>query len=285
MAGAPNVGKSSLVNAYVGKKVTIVTEKPQTTRNRINAVLNLKDAQVVFVDTPGIHKPVHKLGRFLVKIATKALEGNDLLLFVVSAERMGEFDEIVANRVKEAGTPFIGVVNKCDVAKGDNIERAEKLFNTMPNCIGTEKISVLKGEGLGELLDEIVNNLPDSPPFYPQDILTDRPLSFMISEIVREKIFLLTREELPYSSAVSIDYTEELPNLTKIWCTIFVERKSQKPILLGKGGAMIKKIGTMARKDIENLLDKHVFLSLHVKVREKWTENERNLNELFKDEI
>ncbi len=285
MVGAPNVGKSSIVNAYLGKKVTIVTDKPQTTRNRINAILNLKEAQIVFVDTPGIHKPVHKLGKFLVKIAVKALDGNDILLFVVSAERVGKYDEIVAERVEESGIPFIGVVNKCDLSKPQNVEKAQALFKNMKNCVETVKVSALKGEGLERLLRMLLEHLPESQPFYPEDMVTDRPLAFMVSEIVREKIFLLTREELPYSTTVSVDYTEELPNLTKLWCTIFVERKSQKPILLGKGGKMIKKVGILARKDVENLLDKHVFLSLHVKVREKWTENERNLNELFKDEL
>ncbi|WP_036225246.1 GTPase Era [Mesoaciditoga lauensis] len=285
LAGAPNVGKSSIVNAYLGKKISIVSEKPQTTRNRINAILNLPDAQVVFVDTPGIHKPVHKLGNYLVKIAIKALEGNDLLLFVVSAERFGEFDRIVAERIKASNTPFIGVINKMDRASKQNVEKAEELFKSMDRCLSIKHVSAIRNEGLDELLKNILDNLPESPAFYPPDMITDKPLRFMVAEIIREKIFALTHQELPYSTAVSVDYVEESPTLIKIWCTILVERNSQKPILLGKGGKMIKKIGTLARKDIENLLDAHVFLSLHVKVKEKWTENDRNLNELFKDEL
>ncbi len=283
--GAPNVGKSSIVNAYMGKKVSIVSDKPQTTRNRINAILNLPEAQVIFVDTPGIHKPVHKLGSYLVKIAVKALQGNDLLLFVVSGERFGEFDKIVAERVEASKIPFIGVVNKMDKASKQNVEKAESLFESMNKCICVKHVCAITNKGLNELLEEIVKHLPESPAFYPPDMITDKPLSFMISEIIREKIFNLTHQELPYSTAVSVDYVEEFPNLVKIWCTILVERNSQRPILLGKGGKMIKRIGTLARKDIENLLDKHVFLSLHVKVKEKWTENERSLSEIFKDEL
>ncbi len=283
--GAPNVGKSSIVNAYMGKKVSIVSDKPQTTRNRINAILNLPEAQVVFVDTPGIHKPVHKLGSYLVKIAVKALQGNDLLLFIVSGDRFGEFDKIVAERVEASKIPFIGVVNKMDKASKQNVEKAESLFESMNKCICVKHVCAITNKGLDELLKEIVKHLPESPAFYPPDMITDKPLSFMISEIIREKIFNLTHQELPYSTAVSVDYVEEFPKLVKIWCMILVERNSQRPILLGKGGKMIKRIGTLARKDIENLLDKHVFLSLHVKVKEKWTENERSLSEIFKDEL
>ena len=285
LVGAPNVGKSSMVNAYLGKKVSIVSDKPQTTRNRINVILNLEDAQVVFVDTPGIHKPAHKLGNYLVKIAIKALEGNDLLLFVVSADRFGEFDRIVAERIKASKIPFIGIINKMDKASPQNVEMAEKLFKSMDKCVSVKHICAIKGEGLEDLLKDIIDNIPESPAFYPPNMLTDKPLSFMVSEIVREKIFSLTQQEIPYSTAVSVDYVEESQDLTKIWCTIWIERKSQKPILLGKGGKMIKKIGTLARKDVESLLDKHVFLSLHVKLKEKWTENDRNLNEIFKDEL
>lgn len=237
------------------------------------------------MDTPGIHKPVHKLGSYLVKIAVKALEGNDLLLFVVSTERFGEFDRIVAERVQSSGIPFIGVVNKMDKASTKNVEMAHEMFKSMSKCISIRHICAIKGEGLNELLDDVINNLPESPAFYPPNMITDKPLSFMVSEIVREKIFSLTHQEIPYSTAVSVDYIEESSNLIKIWSTIWIERKSQKPILLGKGGKMIKQIGVKARQDIENLLDKHVFLSLHVKVKEKWTENEKNLSEIFKDEL
>ncbi len=285
LVGAPNVGKSTIVNSIVGKKVLIVSDKPQTTRNRINVIFNLGDNQVVFVDTPGIHKAVHKLGNYLVKIAIKALEGNDLILFVISSDRIGKSDETVAQRVEISRIPFIGVVNKIDQHHPANVERAEKIFGSMSNCVDIMHVSALKGKGIKKLVGEIVENLPESPHYYPSDMLSDKPLTFMISEIVREKIFNFTYQELPYSSAVNVDYMEEKPNLMKIWATIFVERDSQRPILLGKAGNMIKKIGTLARKDVEKLLDKHVFLSLHVKVKPKWSENERALNEFFKNEF
>ncbi len=285
LAGAPNVGKSTIVNSIIGKKILIVSDKPQTTRNRINVIFNFDDAQIIFVDTPGIHKAVHKLGNYLVKIAIKALEGNDLILFVISSDKIGKSDEIVAQRIESSKIPFIGIVNKIDLHNPANVERAEKIFKSMSNCVDIMHISALKGKGTAELVEKIVKNLPQSPYYYPSNMLTDKPLTFMISEIVREKIFNFTYQELPYSSAVSVDYMEEKSDLIKIWTTIFVERESQKPILLGKGGKMIKKIGTLARQDLEILLDKHVFLSLHVKVKPKWSENERALNEFFKDEF
>ncbi len=285
LVGAPNVGKSTIVNTIVGKKISIVSDKPQTTRHRINVIWNLPDAQVVFVDTPGLHKPVHKLGRYLVKIAVNSLEGNDLLLFVTSTEGLRKSDKIVANRIENTSMPFIGVVNKCDLKRERTIKEIEDMFSSMKKCVDTQRISAIRRTGIDELTDKILKHLPESPAYYPKDVFTDRPLIFMISEIVREKIYYFTRQELPYSSAVMIDHMEETPKLMKIWATILVERDSQKPIILGRGGKMIKKIGTLAREDIERLIDKHVFLSLHVKVKSNWTESDRTLNELFEGEM
>lgn len=284
LVGAPNVGKSTLINTLIGKKISIVSDKPQTTRNRINGVLNLPDGQIVFVDTPGIHKPVHRLGQYIVKIAMGALEGNDLIVFMTSAEEIRNSDRIVAERLGKIDTPIIGVINKMDAAKERVVGEIEDLFKDL-NLAGVYRISSTKKEGLNELVGGIIDMLPESVPYYPDDMMTDRPLVFMISEIIREKIFSLTRQELPYSTAVTVDYMEEGDDLLKVWATILVERASQKPILLGKGGKMIKQIGTLARKDVELLLDEHVFLSVHVKVKPKWTENERTLNELFKGDI
>ncbi len=284
LVGAPNVGKSTLINTLVGKKISIVSDKPQTTRNRINGVLNLPDGQIVFVDTPGIHNPVHRLGQYIVKIAMGALEGNDLIVFMTSAEEIRNSDRIVAERLKNTDTPIVGVINKIDAAKERVLEEIDGIFRTL-NLAGVYRISSTKREGLNELVGGIIDLLPESMPYYPDDMMTDRPLVFMISEIVREKIFSLTRQELPYSTAVTVDYMEEEEGLLKIWATILAERASQKPILLGKGGKMVKQMGTLARKDIELLLDEHVFLSLHVKIKPKWTENERTLNELFKNDL
>ncbi len=284
VAGAPSVGKSTLVNAFVGEKVSIVSEKPGTTRNRINAILTLEDAQVVFVDTPGIHKPLHKIGKYLFKIAVSALEGNDLVLFIVSATRIGSADRTVAQKIKELKTPVIGVVNKIDVANESYLKEARSIFNDL-NVRDVFEISALQNKGTNNLLKSIISLLPEGPKYYPDDIITDRPTVFMVSEIIREKIFELTHEEIPYSSAVEIDQIEENEEITKIYATIFVEKDSQRGIVLGKGGKMIKQIGILARKDIEYLLDSHVFLSLHVKVKTNWTEDDKILGRMFKEEL
>jgi len=284
VAGAPSVGKSTLVNAFVGEKVSIVSEKPGTTRNRINAILTLEDAQVVFVDTPGIHKPLHKIGKYLFKIAVSALEGNDLVLFIVSATRIGSADRTVAQKIKELKTPVIGVVNKIDVANESYLKEARSIFNDL-NVRDVFEISALQNKGTNNLLKSIISLLPEGPKYYPDDIITDRPTVFMVSEIIREKIFELTHEEIPYSSAVEIDQIEENGEITNIYATIFVEKDSQRGIVLGKGGKMIKQIGILARKDIEYLLDSHVFLSLHVKVKTNWTEDDKILGRMFKEEL
>ncbi len=284
VAGAPSVGKSTLVNAFVGEKVSIVSEKPGTTRNRINAILTLEEAQVVFVDTPGIHKPLHKIGKYLFKIAVSALEGNDLVLFIVSATRIGSADRTVAQKIKELKTPVIGVVNKIDVANESYLKEARSIFNDL-NVRDVFEISALQNKGTNNLLKSIISLLPEGPKYYPDDIITDRPTVFMVSEIIREKIFELTHEEIPYSSAVEIDQIEENEEITKIYATIFVEKDSQRGIVLGKGGKMIKQIGILARKDIEYLLDSHVFLSLHVKVKTNWTEDDKILGRMFKEEL
>lgn len=284
VAGAPSVGKSTLVNAVLGEKVSIVSEKPGTTRNRINAIFTSDDAQIVFVDTPGIHKPLHKIGRYLFKIAVSALEGNDLILFVVSATRIGQADRTVAQKLLELKTPVIGVINKMDIANQNNLKEARILFNEI-KTMDIFEISAIKRKSTDDLLKHIKLMLPEGPKYYPEDIITDRPTVFMISEIIREKLFEVTREEIPYSSAVEIDQMEDANDMTNVYATIFVERASQKGIVLGKGGSMIKQIGTLARKDIEYLLDRHVFLSLHVKVKTNWTEDEKILSRMFREEL
>ncbi len=284
VAGAPSVGKSTLVNAFVGEKVSIVSQKPGTTRNRINAILTSDDAQIIFVDTPGIHKPLHMIGKYLFKIAVSALEGNDLILFVISATRVGSADKTVAAKIKELRTPVIGVINKTDIANESYLKEARSIFDDL-DVKNVFEISAIQNKGTGILLESIKSMLPEGPKYYPEDIITDRPTAFMISEIIREKVFELTHEEIPYSSAVEIDQIEEDEKITKVYATIFIERDSQKGIVLGKGGKMIKEIGTLARKDIEYLLDNHVFLSLHVKVKTNWTEDEKMLGRMFREEI
>lgn len=284
VVGAPSVGKSTLVNAFVEEKVSIVSQKPGTTRNRINVILTSNDAQIVFVDTPGIHKPLHMIGKYLFKIAISALEGNDLILFVISATRVGSADEIVAAKIKELKTPVIGVINKMDIANESYLKEARAIFDDL-SVEDVFEISAIQNKGTDDLIKKITSMLQEGPKYYPDDIVTDRPTAFMISEIIREKVFELTHEEIPYSTAVEIDQIEDDEDITNIYATIFVERDSQKGIILGKGGRMIKEIGTLARKDIEYLLDNHVFLSLHVKVKTNWTEDEKMLGRMFREEI
>ncbi|MGC8612320.1 MAG: GTPase Era [Athalassotoga sp.] len=282
VAGAPSVGKSTIVNAMMGQKVCIVSQKPGTTRNRINAILTLEDAQVIFVDTPGIHKPLHLMGNYMLKIALSALEGNDLILFVLSASKVGRADIMVAQKLETLKIPIFGVINKMDIANKSMVEKAREILKDLAKEIF--EISALNGE-TDKLLDRIISSLPEGPKYYPDDIVTDRPLSFMISEIIREKVFELTREEIPYSTAVDVEQIEDEENLTRIYATILVAKDSQKGIILGKNGKMIREIGTLARKDIEYLLDRHVFLSLHVKVKDKWIEDQKILNQIFGDEL
>lgn len=284
VAGAPSVGKSTLVNAMIGQKICIVSKKPGTTRNRINAILTLEDAQVIFVDTPGIHKPLHKMGNYMLKIALSALEGNDLILFVTSAVKVGRADLMIAKKLMSLDVPIFGIINKIDIADDIMIEKSMNIFDEL-KIKEIFEISALNKLNVDLLLEKIISYLPEGPKYYPDDLVTDRSLSFMISEIVREKIFELTEEEIPYSTAVEVDQIDEADETTRFYVTILVAKDSQKGIILGKNGRMIKQIGILARKDIEYLLDKHVFLSLHVKVKDKWIEDERVLNQIFGDEL
>ncbi len=274
VSGKPNVGKSTLINSIIGKKVSIVSEKPQTTRNRINCVYTTKDFQIVFVDTPGIHKPLHKLGEYLVNIAIRALKGMDLVMFVVDAERgMGKPDEYVANYLNESKVKVLGVINKIDLVRdGNKLKLIEdRISELCSDLVDIVKVSAMTGENLPELVRKIVENIPEGPMYYPQDTVTDRPLSFLTAEIIREKILDLTYEEVPHSVAVVIEEMIERENgVLYIRANILVERDSQKGIIIGKGGSMIKKIGTLAREELEFFTGKKIFLDLNVKVRKNW---------------
>jgi len=277
LAGKPNVGKSTLINYIFGKKVVIVSEKPQTTRNRINCIYTGDNFQIIFVDTPGIHKPLHRLGEYMVKIAVQALKGTDLILFMLDAERgFGKSDEYIVKYVNESRVKTIIAVNKVDlVSRDEALHLGKKAFDMCEKAVSLHLISALKGEGVSELLESIKENLPEGPKFYPEDMITDRPLAFMVSEIVREKIFQNTYEEIPHSTAVIVEEIKERENgVIYIRANIYVERNSQKGILIGKEGSMIKKIGTLARKEIEFLVGRKVFLDLNVKVKEKWREKD-----------
>ncbi|HOJ94534.1 MAG TPA: GTPase Era [Fervidobacterium nodosum] len=282
--GKPNVGKSSIINAIMKKKVVIVSEKPQTTRNRINVIYTTDDFQIVFVDTPGIHKPLHRLGEYMVKAAVQALKNVDLLLFTVDAKEGFETpEEYIIEYVNQSKTPVIGVINKIDLVDRERIDSIEEIMRKkVENLKEVVKTSAITGEGLDKLLEVIVENLPEGPQFYPEDIVVDRPLSFIVSELIREKIFHFTYEEVPHSVAVIVEEIKERENgVFYIRANIYVERESQKGIIIGQKGQMIKKIGESARKDIEYFLESKVYLDLFVKVKKDW----RNKDFIILNEI
>jgi GTP-binding protein Era len=271
VVGRPNVGKSTLVNALVGSKVSIVTAVPQTTRNRILGIVNRPSAQIVLMDTPGIHRPLSRLNEQMMTFVRQALTERDLAVLIVDAcERFGHGDEFAVGLLREYAPRTILALNKIDRIKKPKllplIERYSQLYNfeeIMP-------ISALRGEGLAELLDAIVRLLPEGPQYFPPEMYTDQPERFLASEIVREKVILHTRQELPYATAVVIEEFEEGESITRIHASIVVERDSQKPIIIGSGGDMLKRIGTEARQELERLFPPKVFLELYVKVEPHW---------------
>jgi GTP-binding protein Era len=281
IVGRPNVGKSTLLNRLVGQKVAIVTAKPQTTRNRILAIANTGAAQIVFFDTPGIHRPKHEMNRRMVGVAVESLKQVDLALLLVDVtEPPGPGDLYVLERISQARTPVVLGINKIDRVKKQEILPAIDDYRRKHDFADIVPISALEGDNVEALLGALTKHLPEGEPLYPSETLTDLPERFFVAEMVREKILELTREEIPYASAVLIEAWEESERLTRIEATVLVERDSQKGILVGKGGSMMKRIGTAAREDIEVFLGTKVFLGLHVKVRSGWRENERLLSEL-----
>jgi GTPase len=305
LVGRPNAGKSTLLNRLVQQKLAIVSDKPQTTRNRIVGVRNYSRptgeqanrprderaegpagadlvGQVVYVDTPGVHKPLHRLNVRMVDAALDTLSEVDLVAVVIdAAEPSGGGDRFLLDVVKRSKTPRILVLNKVD-----SIDKPQLL----PRLIEFEKegfedlvpVSALTGENIDRLEEVLLKHLPEGDPIYPEDYLTDQPERFFVAELVREQVLQQTRDELPFSTAVVVDKFEEpdAKGLMRLYCTILVERETQKPIIVGKAGAMIKSIGTAARKELEAFFDAKVFLDLHVKVKEGWREDERTLDSL-----
>jgi GTP-binding protein Era len=287
LVGRPNAGKSTLVNYFVGQKVAIVSDKPQTTRHRIVGVRTTPAAQIVFLDTPGIHKPVHRMNQRMVDAAYDALRDADVIVWVVDATaRPGAGDAFVLERLRQATqtkTPLILALNKIDLINKPRLLPIIQHFSAQLPFHAVVPISATSGDGLATLEAEIVSALPESAPLFPEEYLTDQTERGLTAELIREKILVHTRDELPYSVAVVIDQFEEPSDehpTTKIYASILVDTESQKPIVVGRGGDMIKRIGTEARKDLEAMLDGPVFLDLHVKVREDWRDNERLLDEL-----
>jgi GTP-binding protein Era len=271
--GRPNVGKSTLLNQLLGQKIVIATDKAQTTRKRIKGILTLDKGQIVFVDTPGIHKPLNKFGEFLLDEAKISLPDSDLILFLVdSSEPAGKGDKwIVENMLKSTNTPVIMVLNKTDKAEKLN-ENLKTYKELLPN-VDILQISAKVGTNKEELIEKIFNYLPAGVPFYDEDTITEETVRDVVQEIVREKILLNTKEEIPHCVAVLVQKYEEQEHIDKIYADIFCETKSQKGILIGKGGNLLKKIGTESRVEIEKMVEKKVFLQLNVKVEKDWRKN------------
>ena len=283
LLGRPNAGKSTLLNRILGQKLAIVSDKPQTTRTRVAGAKNFPDAQVVFVDTPGVHKPTHRMNVRMVDTAIEAMREVDVVCLVVDASvKPGPGDRHLLTLLKDVKVPVILALNKVDVVSKpkllpllDQYSKAHPFAELVP-------LSAVDGTNVDTLEGLILRYLPEGEPLYPPDYLTDQTERFFVAEIVREQVLQLTHDELPFSTAVVIDSFDEAsdPELVKLFCTILVERESQKPIVIGKGGSMIKQIGTAARLELEQHLDKRVYLDLHVKVKSEWRDDERLLDEM-----
>ena len=285
LIGRPNVGKSSLVNAVIGHKVAITSDKPQTTRNVIQGIRTDEDSQMVFVDTPGIHKPKNKLGRILNKEAYYSLEDVDVILFLVDiTESLGKGDKFVIDVLKNANVPVILVINKIDKVPREEILKKVDEYKDLYNFDEIIPISAKKMDNVDRLINVLKSKLTDNIKYYDEDMYTDKPVNFMVSEIIREKILDLTFEEVPHSVSVIVDAMEYSANSVNIQATIVVDRENLKAILVGKNGSMIKEIGTRARMEIELLLNKKVYLELFVKVIPKWRDREKFLNEIGYEE-
>ena len=281
VVGRPNVGKSTLVNRLVGEKVAIVSDKPQTTRNRILAVLNRPDGQVVLFDTPGIHKPMHRMNQRMVEAAVSSLGQVDLALWLVDVtEEYGAGDRYVRDVLQRSGKPVLLGLNKIDLVPKPRLLPIIDRYRRLLDFVDVVPVSGLKGENVDRLAERLVADLPEGERLYPDDFLTDQPERFFVAEMVREQILRHTREEIPYSTAVIIDSFKEGPPLVRIEASILVERESQKGILIGRGGAMLKAIGSGARREIEAFLGTKIYLGLFVKVREGWREDPAMLDEV-----
>ncbi|WP_349407868.1 GTPase Era [Pseudalkalibacillus sp. SCS-8] len=286
--GRPNVGKSTLLNQVLGQKIAIMSDKPQTTRNKIQGVYTTNEEQIIFIDTPGIHKPKHKLGDFMTRIAQETLNEVDMILFLINAEEgYGRGDQFIIDRLQNVKSPIFLVINKIDKVHPDDLLPIIEQYREKLEFAEIVPISAINGNNVTTLMDQIKNYLEEGPQYYPEDQVTDHPERFVVSELIREKVLHSTREEVPHSVAVVIDQMKQRDdgNIVDIQATIVVERSSQKGILIGKQGGMLKKIGSLARQDIEHLLGSKVYLELWVKVQKDWRNRAFNLKDLgFSDD-
>ncbi|EOA7269573.1 GTPase Era [Enterococcus hirae] len=272
IVGRPNVGKSTLLNRIVGQKIAIMSDKAQTTRNKIQGVYTTPEAQLIFIDTPGIHKPKHRLGDFMVESAYSALREVDAVLFMISADqKRGRGDDFIIERLKNVQSPVYLIINKIDKVHPDELLGIIEDYSAQMPFAQVVPISATEGNNVDRLMEVLIAEMPEGPQYFPDDQVTDHPEYFIVSELIREKVLFLTRDEVPHSVAVVVDSMKRNENdKIQIQATIIVERDSQKGIIIGKGGKMLKEIGTKARKDIENLLGDKVFLELWVKVQKDW---------------
>lgn len=276
--GKPNAGKSTLLNALMGEKLAIVSSKVQTTRHRIKGILNAPGYQIIFSDTPGIIEPKYKLHERMMQAVKSSLEDADVALLIVDIkDDLQETDEIFASL--KLKVPSIVIINKVDISDKETVEKAVQFFEEKPYCKKVVQLSALRNMGVNELLASILEFLPEGEPFYTDDNLSDLPMKFFVGEMIREKIFYLYQDEIPYHATVLVQEFKEKTTLTKIRADIIVQRETQKGIILGHNGKMIKELGTQARKDIEEFIERKVFLELFVKVRPKWRDNDLHLRE------
>ncbi|KJS22927.1 MAG: GTPase Era [Clostridiaceae bacterium BRH_c20a] len=280
--GRPNAGKSTLLNSILDRKIAIISDKPQTTRNRITGILTQEEAQIIFLDTPGIHKPKHRLGQFMVDIAQNTLEEVDIIYYMVdTSSSFGAGEQYIIDKLAKIKTPVFLILNKTDLFRPEQILENISSWQSRGHFAEVFPISALQGDNIARLINKTKEYLPEGPKYYPDDAVTDQPEQVVITELIREKILRSTREEIPHSVAVILDMMEKRRNDTiYIGATIFVERDSQKGIVIGKKGELLKKIGSEARKDIEFLLGNKVFLELWVKVKEDWRNKDNVLRNL-----
>ena len=283
IVGRPNVGKSTFLNRVLKQKVAIMSDKAQTTRNKIQGVITDNDSQIIFIDTPGIHKPKHELGKFMTDLALGTLNEVDMVMFMAPAnEKIGPGDRFIIEHLKRVKKPVFLVINKIDTIKKEELIEVIANFKEEHEFDNVIPISAITGENVETLIDVVKENLEEGPQFYPTDHITDHPERFIISELIREKVLHLTREEIPHSVAVVIEEIfrdDEQEGLINVSATVIVERKSQKGILIGKQGKMLKEIGTLARKDIVNLLGSKVYLELWVKIQKDWRNKKVHLTD------
>lgn len=271
--GNPNVGKSTLMNQLVGEKVSIMTSKAQTTRHRIKGIVNGDDFQIVYSDLPGVLDPAYMMQRYMMKFVTDSLQDADIILYLIECGETKCNEELVEN-IKKLGVPVVFIINKTDKYTAEQVAESEMYWKTIFPDADVFAISALKGVNIDAVRERIVALLPECPPYFPKDALTDRPMRFFVSELIREQILLQYKKEIPYSVEVVVESYKEEPELIRIAATLYVERSTQKAIIIGSKGSAIKKLGTDARMSIEDFLQKHVFLDLSVKVLKDWRNNE-----------